>query len=37
MSGLFNAIRELSGNEANISIPRVYIRFCNGDLNQAAV
>ncbi|PSX20708.1 hypothetical protein C0W52_09350 [Photobacterium kishitanii] len=37
MSGLFNAIRELSGNEANISIPRVYIRFCKGDLNQAAV
>ncbi|WP_318520658.1 hypothetical protein [Photobacterium leiognathi] len=37
MAGLFNAIRELSGNEANISIPRVYIRFCNGDLNQAAV
>lgn len=37
MSRLFNAIRELSGNEANISIPRVYISFCGGDLNQAAV
>ncbi|WP_318493818.1 ATPase [Photobacterium leiognathi] len=37
MSGLFNAIRELSGNEANISISKVYIRFCDGYLNQAAV
>ncbi|MDC4168121.1 hypothetical protein LDP52_05175 [Photobacterium damselae] len=37
MARLFQAIRELSGNEANISIPRVYIRFCSGDLNQAAV
>lgn len=37
MSRLFNAVRELSGSDANISIPRVYIAFCNGDLQQAAV
>lgn len=37
MARLFDVVRELSGQAAAISIPRPYIRFCDGNHNHAAV
>ncbi|EIA1766317.1 ATPase [Vibrio parahaemolyticus] len=37
MARLFEVVRELSGPAASISIPRPYIRFCDGNHNHAAV
>ncbi|MGY2573734.1 ATPase [Vibrio sp. C8] len=37
MARLFDVVRELSGHNASISIPRPYIKFCEGNHTQAAV
>lgn len=37
MSRLFDVITQMSGQRNNISIPKPYIQFCNGDYNLAAV
>lgn len=37
MARLFDVVRELSGHSASISIPRPYIKFCEGNHTHAAV
>ncbi|MBF4433228.1 ATPase [Vibrio anguillarum] len=37
MSRLFDVVREMSGHSASISIPRPYIKFCDGNHTHAAV
>jgi hypothetical protein len=37
MARLFDVVRELSGQSAAISIPRPYIKFCDGNHTHAAV
>ncbi|UTV28974.1 hypothetical protein [Photobacterium atrarenae] len=37
MARLFDVVRELSGQAAAISIPRPYIKFCEGNHTHAAV
>ncbi len=37
MSSLYDVVRQFSGTTANISIPRVYIQFCDGNYNLATV
>ncbi|KNH58012.1 hypothetical protein [Vibrio cholerae] len=37
MARLFNIVRELSGQSSAISIPRPYIKFCEGNHTHAAV
>ncbi|WP_019276403.1 hypothetical protein [Vibrio coralliilyticus] len=37
MARLFDVVREMSGHSASISIPRPYIKFCEGNHTHAAV